>query len=579
MLSCFALIACIFPACAVVLLIEPVDAAERPVIVIGGNQAYPPYEFLDEEGNPAGYNVDLSKAIAEVMGMKISFRLGAWVDVRKALDNGTVDVLQGMSYSEGRAQVVDFSIPHTVVNHSIFSRVGVPPVDSFEALEGKEVAFHGRGFVHDYLAERNLNVRAVLTDTPADALRVVASGKHDYAVVASLPATFLIQQLHLTNVVPVARSVVSVKYCYAVKKGNTELLARFNEGLAILKQTGQYQVIYDKWLGVLEPRGISLGSIIKYGSLVTSLFLIALAGALLWSRTLKKQVAIRTADLEREVLERKRAAEELRLRQEQLVQADKMASLGVLVSGVAHEINNPNGLILLTIPIVAEAFCDARQVLDDYYRDHGDFELGGVSYSRIRDRLPLMLDDMHEGSKRIKRIVDDLKDFARSESGESMAPADLNIIAHAAIRLVDNSVRKSGCRFALSFAENLPLFRGNAQRIEQVVVNLILNACQAMEHQGTGKTIALETSAQPRDGTICLRVTDTGCGISAEDVPRVTDPFFTTKRNVGGTGLGLSVSAGIVKEHGGSLSFASDAGQGTSVSLLLPVLAAEVKKT
>jgi polar amino acid transport system substrate-binding protein len=120
-----------------------------------------------------------------------------------------------------------------------------------------------------------------------------------------------------------------------------------------------------------------------------------------------------------------------------------------------------------------------------------------------------------------------------------------------------------------SYSPALPRVRGNSQRVEQVIVNLLLNACQALE--GKGKEIVIATSFDPERAVVLLSVHDEGRGIAAEDLPRLTDPFFTTKREEGGTGLGLSVSAGIVKEHGGSLCFGSLPGEGTTVTLALPV--------
>lgn len=541
---------------------------DEKIIIIGGNRNYPPYEFLDKDGNPAGYNVDLTRAIANVMGMKVDFRLGAWVNIRRALDTGTVHVMQGMSYSEGRAGVVDFSIPHTVVNHSVFARKGSPAVQSLEDLHGKELAFHNRGFIHDFLIEKGIRARPSLTDTQADALRQVAAGRVEYAVVASLPAAYILKEHNLTNVVPVAKSIVSVKYCYAVRKGNTELLAKFNEGLAILKQTGQHQVIYDKWLGVLEPRGVAWDRVIRGGSLVIAAFLLVLSATLFWSRTLKKQVAARTAALEREILERKRAAEELRLRQQQLVQADKMASLGILVSGVAHEINNPNALILLNAPLAIDYIKDTQSIIEAYYKNQGDFAVAGLPYSRMRTKIPAKLVEIQEGAKKIKRIVDDLKNFARRDETGSAVPLDFNTIVQTAVRLVENTIHKSTNKFVFTYARDIPAIRGNAQRIEQVIVNLILNACQALR---TGEEeINLTTRYDRERQEVILEIRDEGRGIAPEDLPHLTDPFFTTKREQGGTGLGLSVSAGIVKEHRGTLDFISEVGSGTTAILRLP---------
>ncbi len=246
-----------------------------------------------------------------------------------------------------------------------------------------------------------------------------------------------------------------------------------------------------------------------------------------------------------------------------------MASLGILVAGVAHEINNPNGLILLNMPILREVYQDAEEVLEDRYRQQGDFTLGVLPYSRMRDEVPHLLAEMQDGANRIKRIVEELKDFARQDTSAAVEAVDFNAVVQAAVRLVDSSLRSATNRFVAQYASSLPTILGNAQRIEQVVVNLILNACQALPDMERG--ISLTTSCDQSAGAVVLKLADEGVGIEPEHIPRLTDPFFTTKRESGGTGLGLSVSATIVKEHNGSLEFDSIPGVGTTVTLALPI--------
>ncbi len=524
-------------------------------IIVGGDHYYPPYEFLDEQGEPSGYNVELTRAIAEVMGMQVEIVLGPWDDMRRALEQGQVDALQGMVYSEERSSYLDFSPPHTIVHQSVFARRNTPAVKSLEALRGKGVIVQKDGIMHDYLVDNEVGAVLVLTDTHAAALRLLASGKHDYAMVANLPGLYLGRELGLSNIVPVAEPLAAKRYGYAVRKGNTELLAQFSEGLAILKNTGRYQQIYDKWLGVLEPRGISWRRVLRYGAAVIVPLLLVLGATVVWSRTLQKKVAQRTR--------------ELQLRQQQLIQADKMTSLGILVSGVAHEINNPTGLILLNVPVLEKAYKLAEASLEDRYRDEGDFMLGGLRYSVLREEVPHMFSEMLEGARRIKRIVEDLKDFARQDNADLNDTVDLNAVVQTALRLVDNSIRKATDRFAAEYAEPLPVVRGNVQRIEQVVVNLVLNACQALQHKEQG--ISLVTRHDDSRGMVALAVRDQGRGISPEHLSHLTDPFFTTRRDSGGTGLGLSVSAGIIEDHQGTLEFSSVPGQGTTATLWLPV--------
>ncbi|HET9554411.1 MAG TPA: transporter substrate-binding domain-containing protein [Anaeromyxobacteraceae bacterium] len=560
-------------AAALLLAAATAARAELPaVIVVGGDRDYPPYEFLGPDGKPAGYDVDLTRAIAEVMGMKVEIRLGAWSAQREALAAGRIDALEGLSWSEARARDFDFAPPHTVVHHAIFARRETPAVGSIEALRGHAVVVHRGGYMDDTLTAAGQGGSLLRTDTPADALRLLASGQGEYAVVAAVPGMWLVKDLKLDNLRPVAPRVAAVPYGHAVRKGNAELLARFTEGLAILQKTGRYDRIRERWLGVLEPRGMDWGLFTRYAALVVVPLLLGLVASAVWTRQLQRLVAERTASLAAEVAERQRAVEELRRKQQELLQADKLAALGVLVSGVAHEINNPNGLVLLDVPAVRAAWLDAGEVLDAHRAAEGDFDVGGLPWSRMRGEIPRLLDEMQDGARRIKRIVDDLKDFARRDDAARTEPFDLNAAVAAALRLVDGTTRKATARLEVALAPGLPPARGSAQRIEQVVVNLVLNACQALP--GPERGVAVATGWDAARGRLRLTVRDEGVGIPPEHLARLTEPFFTTKRDAGGTGLGLSVSAGIVEEHGGALEFASAPGQGTTVTVWLPAAAA-----
>lgn len=258
------------------------------------------------------------------------------------------------------------------------------------------------------------------------------------------------------------------------------------------------------------------------------------------------------------------------LGQQQLLQAEKMAALGFLLAGIAHEINNPNGLILLNFPVLMEAYRDAEPILEKHYRDQGDFPFGGLPYSKMRQEIPEMYDELLGCSRRIKRIVDDLKNFARRDDAGLDETLDLNELVQTSLRLVGTMLRESTDNFSARYGDSLPKFKGNGQRIEQVVVNLLLNACQALEDTSQG--ISVQTCFDELSGMLELFVRDEGVGIRPEHVSHLTSPFFTTKREQGGTGLGLSLSERIVTGHGGSLSFSSEYGDGTTVRLALPAL-------
>lgn len=261
--------------------------------------------------------------------------------------------------------------------------------------------------------------------------------------------------------------------------------------------------------------------------------------------------------------------EKSRLRDE-AQRATRLASLGELAAGMAHEINNPNGLILLNLPVIFDCFADA---LGEFEAAGMEPELGGLAFDRVRSELPELLQETQQAARRIKRIVDDLKDFVRQEGSDAGELIDLNEVVRAAIRMLANAIRSATDHFILECAESLPPVRGSFQRIEQVVVNLTMNACQALPDRSC--KLQLRTSFDSLQGEVLLLVQDQGVGIEAENLPHLTDPFFTTRRDQGGTGLGLSVSARIVREHEGRLDFNSTPGRGTIVTLRLPAVIKE----
>jgi PAS domain S-box-containing protein len=271
----------------------------------------------------------------------------------------------------------------------------------------------------------------------------------------------------------------------------------------------------------------------------------------------------------RDVTQRKQMEEQAKVHQQQLMQAGKMVALGTLVSSVGHEINNPNNFIMLNAPLLKEAWQHVLPILDEYCEKDRDFTIGSVRYAEMRDRIPRLLSGISEGSKRISEIVEDLRGFLRRDASDMNQSVDLNAVLRSAISLLSNMINKSTSHFSVNYGNNLPKLRGNSHRLEQVIINLIQNACQALSD--TRKGISLSTSYDEKVSGIVLKVQDEGVGIPPDVLPHITDPFFTTRSNSGGIGLGLSISSRIVKEHGGTIAFSSEPGKGTTAEITLPV--------
>jgi signal transduction histidine kinase len=275
----------------------------------------------------------------------------------------------------------------------------------------------------------------------------------------------------------------------------------------------------------------------------------------------------------RDVTARKQADAREKQHERELFQAGKLASLGTLVSGIAHEINNPNNFIRLSVQNLEDIWKSVQELFGGDAAAAVGFELRGMPYGVVQGMITQMLSRIVEGSKRIERMVAGLRDYARRDEGALGERVEVNAVVSSALTILSNMVNKATAAFTLNLAPALPAVRGNNQQIEQVIINLLTNACQALRSRADPVTIC--TEASPDGGFVVVTVSDGGVGIPQDDIPRITDPFFTTKRDRGGTGLGLSISSRIVQNHGGIIEFSSRPGAGTTATVRLPILREE----
>lgn len=296
-------------------------------------------------------------------------------------------------------------------------------------------------------------------------------------------------------------------------------------------------------------------------------------GRLFWVEVNMKGAIIRgeyrVLAVVRDISERKAAEEENRKMQESIRQMDKMAAIGTLASGIAHEINNPNNFILSNAQFIADIWPDVSRILTHYAEENGEFYLGRLRFSEASEFIPKLLNGLVDGSHRINGIVTGLKDFARQEKTLLDQKVDINRVIEASLTMLQSQIRKHTDRFQCSLADNIPSVTGSFQQLEQVIVNLIMNALQSLPGRDSGAFIS--TSYAKSIDQIIIKVTDEGEGMSAEVQQAIFDPFFTTRLDSGGTGLGLSICFSIVKEHGGIIECDSEPGRGSTFFVRLPV--------
>jgi two-component system, cell cycle sensor histidine kinase and response regulator CckA len=281
---------------------------------------YYPYTFVNDKGMPDGFSVDVAKAVAQSMDLKLEIRVDTWEHAVEALKNGTIDFLPMMAFSPVRKESFDFSAPLTIAYDAVFVRKGVQRITSLNDLAGKSLIVLNRAQAHDFILTNPVSnkIKLILVDSLPDGLRMLASGKGDAALMPKLVGLLLVKKLGIQNVdeSPGTIEAYSRPFCFAVKKGNSALLERLSQGLSIVKADGRYRAIYGRWFGVLAPTGLPWELVLKYilGIMAAS----ALIGVALvaWSLSLKRQVKQRTEILESEISTRKKTEDALRASEE-----------------------------------------------------------------------------------------------------------------------------------------------------------------------------------------------------------------------------------------------------------------------
>lgn len=241
------------------------------------------------------------------------------------------------------------------------------------------------------------------------------------------------------------------------------------------------------------------------------------------------------------VLHYRDITQERRLQQE-LIQQEKMAAIGMLAGGVAHEINNPLGGILAFTQLII------RELKGD-------------------DPLRTDMEEIERAAVRCKKIVADLLDFSRASSGKDRQVLNMNLLVEKVVPFIKAELKSFNVELSLELKQGLPSVFGDANRLQQVFLNLLTNSCHAMTRGGR---LIVRTFADPN--YFIVEVEDNGHGISKENISRIFDPFFTTKQPGKGTGLGLSISYRIVKEHDGTIEVESKEGEGTKFIVKLPAM-------
>jgi signal transduction histidine kinase len=633
----------------------------KEVYLVGSEFDYPPFAMTDYQGQPYGYSIDLIQAVAQAMGIQLAFQTGTWNEIRTALEKGEIDILPIVAYNEQRDKVFDFSVTHTIHDAAIFGRQDSPSFNSLDELHDKKIIIMRGDWTHDYLEHKGDFNNLILVDTLADGLRLLASGEGDYVFGSRLIGLVLLQELKLTDRLKTVGSAIQGNkrgFAFAVTQENRQLVQRLNQGLNIIKASGTYDRIYEKWFGAIDDRGISSEQVF---AMIRNIILVSVAIAtliLMWSFTLKKQVNLRTKELatakselektnqqledysqnlEQKVAQRTQeltqTLENLTKAQAELIQSEKMAVLGQLIAGIAHEINTPLGAIRSSIENIAEFLQENLTKLPKSFQsipveyqscfiallnssssstnlltskekrklkrqlserledeeienaeDISDILIDMGAYEQIDTILPMLkapqgkeiltlayelgtlktsASTITTATDRAAKIVFALKNYSHRDYTGEQEVANIIEGIETVLTLYHNKL-KHGVEVIKNYGE-IPSILCYADELNQVWTNLVHNALQAMDYQGT-----LTIDVQARSQHIVVNITDSGTGIPPEIASRIFEPFFTTKRAGEGSGLGLDIVKKIVNKHKGKIEVESVPGK-TSFIVYLPI--------
>jgi ABC-type amino acid transport substrate-binding protein/two-component sensor histidine kinase len=521
----------------------PIEAGQqrRARIVVGGDHDMPPYEFLDENGEPTGYNVELTRAIARQLGLEVSFRLGPWERTRAALKGGHIDLIHSMFYSPERDEEFEFTPAHAAVNYAVVVRAGTSMPGNLAELSGKTILVMEGDIMHDAARELGYGDRLLTAPTQEEALRRLAAGEGDCALTAKIPALYWIGKHGWNNLRVSDHAVRSTEMAYAAPKDQYQLVALFSEGLANLKATGEYRAIYAKWMGAYEPAEADFHEVLKRFLWILLPMVLVLAAALLWSYTLRQTVRRRTHDLRREIAERRQREEEIHAKNLEL--DEKNAELERFTYTVSHDLKSP----LVTL----------KTFLGFLERDLQEGE---------PEQIKKDLGYMHGAADKMHGLLSDLLELSRvgrvEEGSESLAFTEL---AEAARDLVQGAIDRERARVRI--LPSALMLRGNRARLVEIWQNLLDNAVKYRHPEREPEIeIGVETTAE---GPVFF-VADNGRGIDPRYQEKIFGLFNQLDPSAPGSGLGLALVKRIVELYKGRIWVESDGESGSRFRFTLP---------
>jgi PAS domain S-box-containing protein len=307
------------------------DTSDSVVIRVSGGDSYAPYHFVDGDGEANGFDVELLRAVMRAVGRRAEIRLDHWQRARAALTNGEIDMVVGLTRSPERLRELDFAEPMLTINYRTFVRAGSPDIDKSDLSE-KQVIVQ-RASLMEELVRAN-GWQPILVDSGSQGLELLASGQHDCYLGTEYRVLYLARELGLEGLKRVGEPLQTADYGFAVRKGNTELVDQLNRGLDLVRASGEYDEIYQRWFISLEP-GLTSRRVFTAAAAIVLPLLTVLLLSVLWSWTLRRKVVARTRELSQELTRRQEVETQLLESEERFSKAFR---------------HSPEPIVILTLP-------------------------------------------------------------------------------------------------------------------------------------------------------------------------------------------------------------------------------------
>lgn len=520
-------------------------------LIFSGDDAYPPFEYLDNNGHPAGFDVELMEAIAEVMGIKMQIVLGDWYANYSSFREEEYDGLIGAYYSEERAKEFIFGTPFIRNYHAIFVRKGshIHNLNDIQKHDNPKVITQNSNILIQFIKSYNKNAEIEIVRNYEQALRLLSQGEHDCAIISRVLGEYHIEKYALSNIVALQEEFLPREYSFMMHDNDSILISILNQGLEIVISTGKYERIYNKYLKKYQKVSVAeryfKPIMIGAGILVMVIILFYI-----YSFSLRRQVSQKTRQLGYELEEKEKTQDLLTIERDKALESDKLKS--AFLANMSHEIRTPMNAI--------------------------------VGFSRLLEEPDIGQDERKEyiniinkNSEVLLTLINDIIDLSKIESGQ-INVEKIDFCINTSIKSFEETVKidlRKRDKEHIKIITEAPLSDEQAMintdvvRFNQIFTNLLSNSVKFTE-KGFIKFGYSQTSS----GYFSFFVEDTGIGIekSKQEVVfeqfRQADESFT--RKYGGTGLGLTICRELTQALGGEIDIESTPKIGTKITFTIP---------